>query len=465
MDSVPRALNAYESMLATGTCNVCLRVHLPCAAGEAEGLLRAAWAATVHGYAALQCRLVPSGGEAGPLGPGYDLVPWGESPAAAFEVGFGPVPEGEALVRVLQTVGTTRLHVDDAVFAVSCVVGAREPAQQRTPASVAFTLSHAVSDGRGALEVAHRFLQHLSGEGEGERGPPHAAVDVQAAILSAPGGDLGAGVYPELDAVRAGVLPTGEALLPAEGLQGMPKGVGTGERPAIEAVLVRLSKDETSRLRDRCREHGASVQGAVSTACLVARVGLLSCELPVAAPLLVPADCRSLGGLPAEACLCASAGLWQVARLRESAGLLETAGEVARAVRASAAASQHREWLRRLLRAPGELPPHALMASSVGVAPVREAYGGLLVEECLFFGGAVAGDPAPGQAERQATMVHAVTFAGRLHLMCNYTAPGISRGFAEDTARVVKAALVAMADDSKDVPIGSFLKTQGTVQR
>jgi hypothetical protein len=64
------------------------------------------------------------------------------------------------------------------------------------------------------------------------------------------------------------------------------------------------------------------------------------------------------------------------------------------------------------------------------------------VGQLYFFGGALKSE-SPSRA--QSTMIHAVTFRDELTCMLNYTSPGVSKLFVEETATLLKEALSSMA--------------------
>lgn len=83
------------------------------------------------------------------------------------------------------------------------------------------------------------------------------------------------------------------------------------------------------------------------------------------------------------------------------------------------------------------------MVSSIGVAPVlQDSYKHVNVNQLFFFGGALKSE-SPSRA--QSTMIHVVTFRDELTCMLNYTSPGVSRQFVEDTAKLLKETLSSMA--------------------
>lgn len=458
MDSVPRSLNDYECMLATSTVNFALRFTVSKCTSEALGdAVRRAWAETVNQYALLRCALRATG-EMGPLGPRYSLEVRDPGELEPIEVSESDLFCGDELVRELQRAGTTRLSAEGTTYAASCALTENaEPVS--ASASMVFALSHAVCDGRGAMFIAHAFLDNLRAciDGLLENGAVEEevpAIDLQARIL---GSDYSKDadpfpneiVYPEL----VGTQGIPEDSLQAEMKQNLPRGDAQTKVGTIDCVHVTLDSSTTMRLLARLRAAGATVQGALGIAWILTRYSVLGLDNPISAALLTPADARgehANGNIP----LCGSAGLWHVQAMKDT--LLASATDCTKNVRAAAQRGQHREWLRRLFHEPGTLPPHSLIMSSVGVSPVQAEYGGIKVHECMFFGGAHQGAQA---ADRQGTMVHAVTFNGCLQMMCNYTSPGVSREFMVKTSCVLREVLTAMADVEidQDVPTKKFL--------
>jgi hypothetical protein len=109
---------------------------------------------------------------------------------------------------------------------------------------------------------------------------------------------------------------------------------------------------------------------------------------------------------------------------------------------------QPREWLCQLMNNPATLPLYSLMVSSIGVTPIEVSYGQVDVE-CVFSFRGFLHTQAPSQS--QATMVHALTYAGKLNCMVSFTSPGVSRRFAEETAKRIKSVLVPMAQDKESL--------------
>ena len=117
-----RDLNDYESMLATSTCNVGMKLTLPKISNEfVEAKLREAWSRTVDSRTLLQVRLVAKEGQMGPLGQRYGLaVIKGESTSDLFVI---ETSEGELpLIQKLQHLGTSALDITKGSYFVHCTV-------------------------------------------------------------------------------------------------------------------------------------------------------------------------------------------------------------------------------------------------------------------------------------------------------------------------------------------------------
>jgi hypothetical protein len=84
------------------------------------------------------------------------------------------------------------------------------------------------------------------------------------------------------------------ALLPPKAMQKLPTDPGFGGPTVIDAVHFSITPEETAALRETCREHGATIQGAWTVAALVARAKLLDLSSPVDASVQIPVDTRSL---------------------------------------------------------------------------------------------------------------------------------------------------------------------------
>jgi hypothetical protein len=405
----------------------------------------------------------------GPLGQRYGLAPVQED---AMEKLF-TVRRAERsldIVKELQAMGTTALDVSLGTYAVLCHLEKPEATGEKAQVTMFLSICHALSDGPGALRIARSLLVHLGNIVDGREDgnspwseSPQPLTDLQALLLGKDYKDRPPCVSSEqpnalfdgMDDIVAALKSTtfskpsvlnGMALLPPEDMQKLPTDPGFGGHCVIDAVHFSITREETAALRKTCREHGATIQGALTAAALVARVKLLHLPSPVHASVQIPVDTRSLPATPIDlrdASLCGSAGVWHTAEVREGESIFRLARSSTESVRAAlTAGEQPREWLYRLMNNPATLPPYSLMVSSIGVAPFELSYGQVDVERVLFFGGSLR-TQAPSQS--QATMVHAVTFAGELNCMVNFTSPGVSRRFAEETAKRMKSTLVSMA--------------------
>jgi hypothetical protein len=283
---------------------------------------------------------------------------------------------------------------------------------------------------------------------------PQPLTDLQALIL---GNDYaldqeGKLVFDGQDSFVAALasksmMMNGATVLPPEAMQNLPADNGFGGPSCIDCVHFTLTAQETDTLRNACRQHGTTVQGAITAASIKTRAELLGLKPPIKAAVQIPVNTRPLANIDQDECLCGSAGIWHLARLQPDADLFEIAKQSTEAVKAGLVdGRQPREWLQRLLHSPATLPPYSLMVSSVGVAPVEQSYGNVEVEQLFFFGGALRTD-VPSQA--QATMLHAVTFRDELTCMINFTSPGVAKSFVDDTAKVLKATLLSMTSNDK----------------
>jgi hypothetical protein len=374
------------------------------------------------------------------------------------------------IVKELQSMGTAALDISLGTYAVLCHVGQSGATGDKTQVTMFLSICHALSDGPGALRIARSLLVHLGNivdgreDGNSPWSEPQPLIDLQALLLGrdyrdrppcASSSEQPNALFDGMDDIVAALESTsfskpsvnGMALLPPEAMQKLPTDPGFGGPTVIDAVHFSITPEETAALRETCREHGATIQGALTAAALVARVKLLNLSSPVHASVQIPVDTRSLLAPSVDlgdACLCGSAGVWHTAEVApEGESIFALARHSTELVRgAVTVGEQPREWLFRLMNDPATLPPYSLMVSSIGVAPIEVSYGQVDVERVLFFGGSLH-TQAPSQS--QATMVHALTFAGELNCMVNFTSPGVSRRFAEETAKRIKSALVSMA--------------------
>jgi hypothetical protein len=484
-----RNLNDYESMLATSTCNVALRLKIPIHVESSssspadettrvhslvKAYLRQAWSRCVSERTLLQVRLVKRVDEncVGPLGQRYGLSPVEEDAMdKLFTVDLRECKRRLDVVKELQAMGTTALDVSQGTYVVACHVEKPEADADKALVAIFLSLCHALSDGPGALRIARSFLVHLGDiidgkeeENTSSSGSPQPLTDLQALLIGKDyknrllrgSSEKPNALFDGMDDILAALISTsstqptvnGMALLPPEAMQNLPTDPGFGGPSVIDVMHFSITAEETESLRRNCRDHGATVQGALTAAALVSRVKLLDLPLPVYAAVQVPVDTRSL---PMEAppidlgdtCLCGSAGVWHTAEVLEGKSLFALARRSTELVRRElTTGAQPKEWLYRLMNNPTTLPPYSLMVSSIGITPIEVLYGRVDVERVLFFGGSLR-TQAPSKA--QATMVHAVTFAGELNCMINFVSPGVSRNFVEETANRMKSALVSMA--------------------
>lgn len=458
-----RKLNDYESMLATMTCNVGMSLMIKPKRNYVgiENSLRQAWSRTRAERSMLQVKIIPIPGNLGPLGQRYTLESMSENNVERLFVirhVTNPSEMPSSLVKELQRIGTTALDISKGSYIVECTV--RQTDDEETLVQVVISLSHSLSDGPGALRVAKSFLQHLSAIFDGgidriANTPTNVQplTDLQATLL---GTYYSASQEPKplfygQDTFTAALKNTpvvwkdGATILPPEAMQNLPRDDDGG--PAqIDCIHFTLSADGTTALRDACRKHGTTVQGALVAASIQTRATLLSLQLPVQAAIQVPVNTRSLVTIDSvdlrDECLCGSAGVWYLSRLNDNDNMFDVAKHSSESIQAAIKNCQPQEWLRQLFQSPSTLPPYSLMVSSIGVAPIDKTYGECVsVDQLYFFGGALHSSP-----QAQATMVHAVTFNDELTCMLNFTSPGVSKQFVKDTAKLLKANLISMAN-------------------
>jgi hypothetical protein len=466
-----RSLNDYESMLAMQTCNVGLALTLPRSemTVQASNNLREAWSRCVAERRLLQVRLVAKEGDFGPLGQRYKVAAIkDEDKDALFVICESSKNELPDLVHYVQEIGTTALDIAKGSYHVACALQNEDEASHIAPKNkvqIVFSLSHALSDGPGALRVARSFLQHLNNVLDGSSGkikPPQPLTDLQALIL---GGDYAAGqeskpVFVAQDEVTRALgtaeqptkLPDGSTLLPPEAMQNIPHDEGFGGPSLIDCVHFSLTSQQTDSLRIKCREQGTTIQGALVAAALKARLNQLDqlSLLPITATVQIPVNTRSLAAdeVEEDQCLCGSGGVWHTVKIESDNpnSWMEISKQSTQLVRSALQddnASHVREWLRRLFHDPATLPPFSIMVSSIGVAPIDPNYGpNVQVDDVRFFGGSLRTD-SPSQAV--ATMVHAVTFRGEFHCFLNFVSPGVAKAFAVSSAQHMKDYLVSVA--------------------
>jgi NRPS condensation-like uncharacterized protein len=190
------------------------------------------------------------------------------------------------------------------------------------------SLCHALSDGPGALQVANLFLCNLAANVDNNESTnvpvPQQLTDLQALIL----GDnyciheVPKPVFEGQDDFTASLTNytpkmNDVTVLPPEAMQNIPQGLlGGDSSTSIECVYFTLNANETSALRQACRNHETTVQGAITAASLKTRAQLLELsELPeLQAAVQVPVNTRSFVNVGVNECLCGSAGVWHLAR-------------------------------------------------------------------------------------------------------------------------------------------------------
>ena len=463
-----RLFNDYESMLVSSTCNVGLTCRIRAVGSALESQIRAAWEATVRQRRMLQIRLISGG--MGSLGTRYhaaDAIDDSTASTITFQTS-----SGLSTLQEIQRQGTQDLDVSNRSYVMAVTMDngdSKEKVSNNEFQNVTFlmTLCHAVSDGPGTLYVMHDFLTNLQSQLEvqsTETMSPekhHSLVDVQALLLGKEYGaakainekcyqDVSQFSQRVMSGATQAVTGTTDAslaidILPPESLQNLPRDRPLPHPSEIRVESFTLSKEETKQLRTTCREWNGTIQGALSVVSLMARLRLLSQTTNrTECVVQVPINCRNSANVALENCLCGSAGVLIRLIMDPVSRFSSLVTSASSQVQESIQQSQHVEWLRRLLNDPATMQPYSLMASSIGVASIREHYGETVsVEKGLFFGGSLS---QPEPTPHRATMVHATTFVDRLQVSFNYSWPGVSAAAAQQSSHDIKQLLLAIAN-------------------
>ena len=463
-----RLFNDYESMLVSSTCNVGLTCRIRAVGSALESQIRAAWEATVRQRRMLQIRLISGG--MGSLGTRYhaaDAIDDSTASTITFQTS-----SGLSTLQEIQRQGTQDLDVSNRSYVMAVTMDngdSKEKVSNNEFQNVTFlmTLCHAVSDGPGTLYVMHDFLTNLQSQLEvqsTETMSPekhHSLVDVQALLLGKEYGaakainekcyqDVSQFSQRVMSGATQAVTGTTDAslaidILPPESLQNLPCDRPLPHPSEIRVESFTLSKEETKQLRTTCREWNGTIQGALSVVSLMARLRLLSQTTNrTECVVQVPINCRNSANVALENCLCGSAGVLIRLIMDPVSRFSSLVTSASSQVQESIQQSQHVEWLRRLLNDPATMQPYSLMASSIGVASIREHYGETVsVEKGLFFGGSLS---QPEPTPHRATMVHATTFVDRLQVSFNYSWPGVSAAAAQQSSHDIKQLLLAIAN-------------------
>ena len=192
-----RKLNDYESMLVNMTCNVAMSLEISQQENvNIQDLLRRAWRRTVSERDMLQVKLMPLPNDIGPLGQRYTLEKMNQKDLNDLFIvkhvkkEESTMSSSHSLVSKLKQIGTTRLNTLRGSFYVECLIleECDETDNEMISVQVVMSLSHALSDGPGALQVANSFLQHLSDVLDHDdivstANDPQPLTDLQALIL------------------------------------------------------------------------------------------------------------------------------------------------------------------------------------------------------------------------------------------------------------------------------------------
>jgi len=502
-NNIVRQLNDYESMLATSTCSVGMELLLLCPDGNDDNMnttddddnddddddgdigiyAREAWYRTVAERKQLQVKLIKLPGDAstGPLGQQqqqqrYALSDLQFDDARKLFVVETLVEPEEALpdlVASLKAVGTTCMDERMGSFYVLCRVTETKKGEKEKRLQIIISMTNALSDGPGILQVAKSFLSHFDNVLQGVVSdmpkvmiqPP---LDLQATIL---GNDYGKLTNEDKTAYEShGEFETaigkkkqlykmadGATVLPTEPQQNIPsdaKKLGS-ESNIVDIIPFSLSAEDTALLNQHCNLRKCSIQGALVAAALVARLKALGGEdkypWPVYSAVLVPANMRPFGGADEDQCLCGSADIWFTTRLSGNSvrEYWNVAKQATDRIRKGLQLDQQNEWYRRLFVTPSKMPKYSMMVSHLGVAPIDAQYGKIKVETLRYFG---ASPHADKPSKEQTTMIHSIIFRDEFHGHFNFSSPGVSKEFAIDLALDIEETLRQLAKSSLPQP-------------
>ena len=466
-----RPLNSYEAMLERATCTVGVRLSGQLDKNE----ISASWARTQQKYPVLCATIqIPKEEPQKEMkGGGLSQISLcGGSPQPPL---FWPCGDenqndknnqiGERLQDRVLRIGQSALNTRER-----CAELHVWPEEN----TVVLLCTHAVSDAPSVLFVLQELLRKsesdsesgAAAQAEGQLDLEKQLCDPQPLLLAKRRFPTTGEPYPHLDVVRAELASVSQSqsssksketsesketkesehvLLP-EALQNLPADDASKfDLGCIHAEFASLSDTETSALVDACRRTKCTVQGLLSAATLVTRLAILGKSEQILVPILIPVNTRrELDNDFAEACICGSAGAWLALRVESSSAknsFASLAAQISSNLRQAVEQGQHLEWLHRMASNIATVPPYSIMASSVGSFHFDRD-----IEEGFFLGAAQSSKeslPAKG------TMVHIVTFNGKMSIASNVTAPGISKALAQRNLTALLAISNAFVANSE----------------
>ena len=274
-------------------------------------------------------------------------------------------------------------------------------------------LNHAVCDGTSFFRICQVFLTCL---GEAVVGVPHP--NVAAHQLTDYMAMLPQDVAHDLPSMPASFLPPISA---ARGSTEAPERAVRGIWYGLDAALLQI-------LRELGHKHNFTVQAALSAAAEVALVHAVGAVLPQTLLNLAPVDMRPhLPGCDLHSYGAASACLWWPQQLDGSATLATVAAGARAAIISELERKSGQGYLYRMVHKQAKQPPHASMATSLGVVPLQQSYqeGKLHLEDVQMLVGMY--QAPPGYA---ILMTHAFTFASELRCVVEYSWPAIPTDLA-----------------------------------
>ncbi|WP_371805567.1 hypothetical protein [Candidatus Lokiarchaeum ossiferum] len=226
----------------------------------------------------------------------------------------------------------------------------------------------------------------------------------------------------------------------------------------IRGVWAEFSEDETSQLRQICRENQSTIQAVITTVEMIALLKYLRniSPLPQTISHMAPVNMRPFVEPPLERedCVCGSSAVLWSQKITSTMGLWEC-------IRDSTTKLKHEINRKATLRwwyniAHGEfIGPPTFMASSIGNTPINTSYGEFTVSGVKLIGGAY--DKAI--TSQAGSMVHAYTVCNRLNITLAFTNPPISeswgQGILDDMVFIIKSLLKI---SEKDIEIGQILQ-------
>jgi hypothetical protein len=201
-------------------------------------------------------------------------------------------------------------------------------------------------------------------------------------------------------------------------------------------VWYGLTAAETDALLAAGRRAGFTVQAALSAAAQLALVHAVGATLPQTLLNTAPVNLRPYLPCEPDSCGAGAAALWWAQPLQAGATLASVAAAARAGMRAELARGAGMGYRYRMVHRQGQQPPHASMASSIGVLPLQTRYGPVQLHDVHLLVGMY--QAASGRA---LLLSHAITFAGRLRCVVGYAAPAVPEQLARRYAAAQESIL------------------------